>query len=189
MAQNGRAGSFQFRFSIDGIDVASVRLSRWAASLGDLRRFWREYVAPKLWRDVEGNLESEGGGVGGWVPLSPRYAAWKARRYPGKRILEREGRLFRSLVIANDGATVGPEGVLEMNAQAMIYGTTVPYARYHQRGGSKPGRPPARRFLFMPPGSSETFGRMLHAFAAEEADAAGLHAASARAYDTGGGLL
>lgn len=30
-----------------------------------------------------------------WAPLSDRYAAWKARRYPGARILERTGKLRR----------------------------------------------------------------------------------------------
>lgn len=74
---------------------------------------------------------------GGWAPLSAGYAARKAVRYPGKGILEAEGRLMRSLTGSD-----GPDAVREVTRDSLLVGTSVPYAGYHQRGTS---RMPQRR--------------------------------------------
>ncbi len=36
-----------------------------------------------------------------WAPLKDRYARWKAKHYPGKKILERTGRLLRLMTSPN----------------------------------------------------------------------------------------
>ncbi len=131
------------------------------------------WLLPKLWRDVERNFEEEGKGAGGWAPLSTAYAKWKTRRYPGKPILQREGRLLNSLRPSNDGRSIGRDGILEISRTGMAYGTAVLYGKFHQDGGKK-GRPPQRRFLFLFAGSSETLGRMLHAYGVSMAKRAGL---------------
>jgi len=64
-----------------------------------------------------------------WQDLSPAYAIWKARHYPGRKILERTGRLRSSLV--NKG---GIDNVFEVTPDSLTVGTTVPYAMYHQTG-------------------------------------------------------
>jgi hypothetical protein len=38
----------------------------------------------------------------GWAPLTPRYAAWKAAHFPGKPILQREGRLLAAMTIVGN---------------------------------------------------------------------------------------
>ena len=64
-----------------------------------------------------------------WQELSPTYAAWKARHYPGKKILERTGRMLRSLTIRGS-----EDNILKIEPMELQIGTRVPYAIYHQTG-------------------------------------------------------
>lgn len=76
-----------------------------------------------------------GEGDGRWAPLSPDYARWKARHYPGKEILQREGDLL-------DSVTRPDIDVREPTFA--IFGTSDPVAGYHQDGTD---RMPARRVI------------------------------------------
>ncbi len=171
----GRASAAPFRLqlSIDGEQVVDVALSRWRTGLDDLREFFVRYLAPKLYRDIEDNFDAEGGlsdSPGQWAPLSPAYAAWKAKHYPGRGILVRTGALKRSLTLT--GERPGPDGIFEASRAALVFGTRIRYARHHQRPSGS--RPPRRRILFFLRGASETFGRLLHAYSVDQAKAAGL---------------
>ena len=64
-----------------------------------------------------------------WQELSPAYAAWKMRHYPGKKILERTGRLKRSLTVKG-----GEDSVSNITPSELAIGTRVPYAILHQMG-------------------------------------------------------
>jgi phage gpG-like protein len=100
----------------------------------DASEAW-EAIADRFVVAQRRQFASEGGyGSGGWSPLSPRYAAWKARHYPGKGILERTDELRRSL-------TEGPEVRIIQPHDAWI-GSTVGYGRYHQGGDGVPRRRP-----------------------------------------------
>ena len=174
-------GGLMFRMQMAGFEEIQVSLSRFGERIKNFKPFWMEYVAPTLYRDIRRNFETQGSYVGGWRPLSPAYASWKARHYPGKTILRRTDALFRSLQF--DGAQPGPEGIFVADETSMVLGTSVPYAKYHQFGGR------ARRFLFLPTQARSIYGRLLHAFAVDQAAQAGLHVATNRAQSTGGGLL
>jgi phage gpG-like protein len=76
---------------------------------------------------------------GGWAPLSPRYAEWKARHYPGQPILRRTDELFRSL-------TEGPE-INVIEPQFALFGSAVPYGEFHQHGTA---RMPMRKPVELP---------------------------------------
>lgn len=82
---------------------------------------------------------TQGGFSGGWRPLSPRYAEWKAHHYPGKTILRRTDDLWRSLTEGPDIAIIEPG--------YMILGTSVEYAQAHQEGA---GHLPRRRPVDLP---------------------------------------
>jgi hypothetical protein len=73
-------------------------------------------------------------GSGGWSPLSPKYAAWKARHYPGAPILVRTGEL-------RDSLTNGPD-IRVITRSAMAVGSGVDHGLYHQRGDGVPQRRP-----------------------------------------------
>ncbi len=57
-----------------------------------------------------------------WAPLSPRYAAWKTRRMPGRGILRASGQLVRSI---HSGVT---------DRTAFISTANLPHAAIHQYG-------------------------------------------------------
>lgn len=115
------------RFTFYGDEQLNRTLVRFSEHAHDARPAWRairrDFIALE-----KAQFRSQGqAGSGGWRPLSPDYAAWKARHYPGKTILRRTDELFRSL-------TVGP-AVNVVERQFMIIGSDVDYGAYHQAGG------------------------------------------------------
>jgi len=67
-----------------------------------------------------------------WEPLSPAYAAWKEKNYPNMPILQRTRRLIRSLTEESH-----PEHIAEIGPDSAVFGTEVPYGRYHQAGSER----------------------------------------------------
>lgn len=73
-----------------------------------------------------------------WPPLSPKYAAWKAKKFPGKPILQRTGALIASMT------SEGANGNISLIGKASaVFGTSVAYGIYHDEGGK---RLPRRNF-------------------------------------------
>jgi len=74
--------------------------------------------------------QGAGGPGGPWTehPLSPMYAAWKARKFPGKGLLEATGALRTSLVSFGEGS------VTEYGPNSVFISSSVDYAGYHQTG-------------------------------------------------------
>jgi len=58
-----------------------------------------------------------------WAALSGRYAIWKARRFPGRNILQARGALIRSLFRS-------------VEENQVVVGANLPYAAAHQYGFS-----------------------------------------------------
>lgn len=100
----------------------------------DMRPAWNA-IADRFAHVERRQFAGEGTFSGGWSPLSPRYARWKARHYPGKTILRRTDDLWRSL-------TERPFGIDIIEKQTMVIGSDVEYGAYHQAGA---GRLPRRR--------------------------------------------
>lgn len=99
-----------------------------------------EVIADQFLVAEQQQFATEGGfGSGGWAPLSDDYARWKARHYPGSKILHRTGELERSL-------TVGPE-IRVIEPHMMIIGSAVEYGAFHQTGTE---RMPRRRPVELP---------------------------------------
>ena len=118
-------------------DQKSLRaLGMWQKGLRNFTDFWPEFAKTFL-GEIQENFRTRGGKVGGWKPLSPRYAAAKSAQYPGRGILQRTFRLQRSLLPTGSrvgGGVVGPEGVYEPSKTVLRIGTAVPYADRHDRG-------------------------------------------------------
>lgn len=115
-------------FTFYGDVQLSRTLDRFAENVDDARPAW-EAIADRFAHVERRQFRSEGrASSGGWAPLSPRYGAWKARHYPGRPILERDGDLVRSL-------TRRPFGVEVILPDRMVIGSAVPYGQHHQRGG------------------------------------------------------
>lgn len=88
-----------------------------------------EQIGDSFARAESRQFSSQGAyGSGGWPALSPAYAAWKARHFPGKPILQRTGELAESL-------TSRPFGIDVVESQFAVFGSAVPHGRFHQIGG------------------------------------------------------
>lgn len=126
------------KLSIDGQAKFDGAFRVLAEGLTDLRPVWPEIELQFFRAELE-QFSSEGARGGArWQPLSARYAKWKAKRYPGKPILQRTGRLLRSLSVVG-----GPDSVRIVEPMSLTLGTRMPYAGYHQRGAKRlPQREP-----------------------------------------------
>lgn len=133
--------ALRLTLALPGLPALSVGLSRLRTDISDWTTFWTERFAPFFYDQVQRDFVLEGGNSGAsWAPLSPLYAAWKAKQFPGRGILVRSGALKASL--ASSG---GPGAVFRTTPTALEIGTSVPYAMFHQQGtGSMPQRPPLR---------------------------------------------
>ncbi|KWW97403.1 hypothetical protein LI90_4375 (plasmid) [Carbonactinospora thermoautotrophica] len=122
-------------FSFYGDTQLDRTLARFADNVQDARPVW-EVLAERFRRAETRQFRSEGRyASGGWDPLSPRYAAWKARNYPGATILVRTGAL-------RDSLTKRPFGIEVIEPSFMVVGSDVEYGVYHQQGTE---RMPRRR--------------------------------------------
>lgn len=92
-----------------------------------------------------------------WVPLSPQYAAWKQKHFPGLPILVRSGEMRDSL--ASTGAGMGPGAIREIHARDAWFGTSVRYARFHQTGTR---RMPRRKPVQLADEDKVRWGRIIH---------------------------
>ena len=77
-------------------------------------------------------------GKGQWAPLSPQYAAWKARFYPGAGILVRTGAYFEAATTPG-----GAYNVIEIDDKSLTYGVEgLDYPSFHETGTKRlPARP------------------------------------------------
>jgi hypothetical protein len=157
MADLARRG-FEFKMSVPGVEPVRVKLQGFTTAIGDFTPFWRDYAAPLLFDRAQRNIETRGGFAPyAWAPLSPGYAAWKAKRFPSQGLMRRTDRLFNSLSYNNGAA--GPGGIARFSKTHAEMGTSVPYAMHHQRGTR---RMPQR--VILPLANSETWGRLLQRF-------------------------
>lgn len=154
-----------FKFEVAG-DVQMARgFSRFAEGIKDLRPAFREIE--RSFREIEKRqFQSEGRyGSGGWAPLSPTYAEWKAERFPGRTILQLTGALMGSLV----GKT--SESVTEIERLSLAIGTRLKYAIWHQKGTP---RMPARSIIRLTEEDKRQWMKILHRFLVDQAKKAGL---------------
>lgn len=135
-------GDTQIDRTLDGIEAAAA----------DMRPAW-EVLRDRFLTLERRQFATQGGYSGGWAPLSPRYAAWKAKHYPGKTILRRTDDLFRSL-------TEGPEIVI-LEPGYMVLGSAVEYGPYHQEGA---GRLPRRRPVELPDRERREWVKVIQAY-------------------------
>lgn len=141
-------GGGMLSFEVIGYDRVLKGVANLADTVKDLRPFWKDVFAPKYFAQVQDGFtlqgqrrSSDGRFAGGrWAPLSPAYAEWKKRHFPGATILVRTGALRDSLDW--DGEGLGPGGYFKPEPGYVLFGTEIPYAKHHQDGtDSMPARP------------------------------------------------
>lgn len=151
-------------FDLIGFKGVQQSLVSLETTLNDVTAFWTEVFAPTYFAAIQdlfntsGTPRGEGGKFSGapWAALTPIYAQWKYKVYPGAPILTATGTLRNSL--AWGGAGLGPGGIFEATPHYVRFGTSVPYAAAHQYGSPKRNLP-ARTFLIKP--DPQVFGPLL----------------------------
>jgi phage gpG-like protein len=89
-------------------------------------------ASEKFVRAIDTQFDSEGGEFGTkWQQLSPKYASWKAAKYPGKGILQRTGKMRKSFK-----TKIAP-------LSATIFNPTF-YFKFHQSNTARRGKLPRR---------------------------------------------
>lgn len=119
-------------------------LERAGAEVADVGK----HILPKVMKVLEDSagaqFDAEGAGpqAGSWAALSPKYASWKERFFPGRKLLVRTGVLADALA-ASDTEAVS-QARRDISGNTLTYGTQgVEYASFHQTGtGRMPARPP-----------------------------------------------
>lgn len=128
--------------SVLGEDVVSRTLLRFADSVEDARPAFGAIM--RIFEAAALRQFASEGAAGGepWAPLAP---STLARKPAGKGILENSGRLLNSLVAGGSGGA--GDSLRFLGRQEMRWGTSVPYAAFHQHGTS---RMPRRRVVKLP---------------------------------------
>lgn len=94
--------TLHFSIDIDGDRELSRKIhgltravSDWSPAFKAMAADWSSTMEQKFSTEGghEAGTDAEGNPNPPWAPLSARYAAWKARKYPGKGILEATGEL------------------------------------------------------------------------------------------------
>lgn len=113
----------------NGLESRLVGLQQ---GLRDLSPVWQGPVHDIFVTMEKAQFDSTGS-YGGekWMSLSPQYAKWKEKHYPGQPILQRLGYLRESLINEGEGADWH---VFRYGPSFAEYGTKIPYAGYHQFG-------------------------------------------------------
>lgn len=144
----------RFTFTVEGETQIDRTLARFADNVTDAVPLW-DKLADRFASVERRQFDSEGAyGSGGWPALSPAYAAWKARAYPGKPILRRTDELYNSL-------TRRPFGVEVIEPGFMVVGSGIDYGRFHQAGDPPL---PQRRPVELPESERRHWVRLIQRF-------------------------
>ncbi|MFT4471703.1 phage virion morphogenesis protein [Arthrobacter sulfonylureivorans] len=145
----------KMRLSGDGFRPLIMDLERYSSRAGDAEPMFQG-MADQVAAENLQQFTALGAYYGArWKPLSPRYAAWKKKRYPSKPLMVLSGLLRESL-------TERPMGIDEVWDRGMVVGTAVPYARYHQKGNPETNLP-QRKLVGRPTKAGmKRYGSFLH---------------------------
>ncbi len=136
--------TLQFDMEIDKekVKLLKLKLDLMVSKTTDLTPVWA-IARQNIIRDIKKVFETEGGSMGQkWVGLSKNTIKDRERKgFPPRPILVRTGTLRNSLF-------GGKLGIDKMTKNSWEYGTSVPYAIYHQ--SRRPRRKlPRRAFLYI----------------------------------------
>jgi phage gpG-like protein len=123
----------QLGIEATGDRLAAERLLQVGERAADVRPV-RPLLDPIFRRDEEARFAVDGPG---WPPLKAATVALKQAQGWDARILRRTGELEKALTSPGAGVEVG----MTSRRDELVFGTDVPYARFHQYGQGVPRRP------------------------------------------------
>lgn len=126
----------KLEIDVNGDEQINRELLRFSDRAGDASPAFRR-IAHEMRDQIGRQFASQGAvGSGGWAPLKPSTLAKKAAEGLSPNILQATGALMESLT------SVGAGNREVVTRDSLIFGSSIPYGRYHQSGTS---RMPKRR--------------------------------------------
>jgi phage gpG-like protein len=145
------------KFEILGKKQVSTILSNIYSRVKDLRPAFKQ-IADNF-RETERITFEKQGRPGEWRALSPKYAAWKAKNYPGKPIMVLTGDLKKSLT------SRGGNHYEKIGRQELEIGTKDKLGIFHQKGA---GRLPVRKLISPTPRDISEWVQITRSFIIEK---------------------
>lgn len=128
----------KFSAEILGVEVLNRAFNRVEEHISDFRQVFRG--VPNVFYAIEAKQFGTQGGSGAsgkWAALSPAYAKYKAKAFPGMPILQATTSLVDAMTSPD-----APDSIFRMDANELVLGTQREGATAHQRGSGKmPARP------------------------------------------------
>ena len=153
-------GNFLLNLNVVGAENTYLLLKDVNMKLTDLRPAW-EGIEKLLEKDVNAAFESGGAAIEEtWAPLAPSTLKRKPKVCGTIRKLICTGRLWNSLRVSSDGFHISRKEKLLFE-----FGTSVPYAIYHQAGTRKM---PRRKFLMVSPKTMPAIANLLKKYIVTE---------------------
>lgn len=122
-----------FTLAVPGDRFAQIQrsLGRFSDGVKDLRPAFED-IADDFNIVEQGQFNTTGRAEsGGWAPLNPAYAEWKAKAFPGQPLLVRSGRMRAALT----GRTADSVRViLPLELRMGVDDAAVPWAKFHNSG-------------------------------------------------------
>jgi len=142
----------------------------------DFRPFWEDYATPEVTEEIARIFATEG--YGQWPQLSPKYAQWKRKHYPGKKMLRLTDAYFKASTQKGAGGNIAhyTKDYMEWGADLSYFESIAgfPYPVVHEKP-SEGGRHPKRAVYELAEQSDalqnslvETFGKWLDKRVREE---------------------
>ena len=149
-------GGITFSWEVTGEEQVNRSLSRYAEFLQDLTGAWPG-IKKDFYAGERAQFENQVG-RGPWKTLSEPYATWKARHFPGKKILELSGQL-RSAMTTGDKLTW-----LEQPKQLGVT-VGIHYSKIHHKGL---GRMPRREVIWFSEDTKRAFTQTIQKWAVKK---------------------
>lgn len=143
-------GDVQVKLAVTRVSGASEDMS---AKVGSNPSLWDRWHKAFFAAEID-LFASHGasGKSGAWPALSPKYAAWKARVFPGRPIMRATGAMMQSLV------KTGPGHVFKPTSTSLEIGTNEKAGWHWEAVGNRPAR---KAIDIGPKAEREYFGRAL----------------------------
>jgi len=147
------------RVTIMGEEVVARALSRFGEGIKDFRPAWEQIQIN--FAEIEEQQFATQGARGGtpWAPLSPNYAAWKEKYFPGLPILQLTRTMWGQFA-------VGTGMIADIMPMYMRLAPTLDYPLYHQRGTA---HMPARRVVQLTEEDKRGWMKILHNYVYDKA--------------------
>lgn len=113
------------KYEFIGLKTIKIKLAKFRRGITNLMPVWPA-IRDEFYKIEKKRFNTSN--KGRWKPLSPKYAAWKDKNYPGKPIMVRTGDLMRSL------SSMTADTIYNPSKREVDLGTSKKYAIWNHFG-------------------------------------------------------